>query len=64
MDFDQFSPFVKPHQFSIASDLQFSTRRTGDVRSRVDGIAVVNMMIRMYFGFVPVGDIIRLTIIR
>jgi hypothetical protein len=63
MDFDQLSVPVELHQLAVTPHLKPCARRAGAVGSRVDGIAVVDVMVLMHDSVIPVGDIIRLTII-
>ncbi|MBA7572042.1 hypothetical protein ES708_13817 [subsurface metagenome] len=63
MDFDQLATTVELHQLTVTPYFQLCPRRTGAIGSRVDGIAVVDVMVLMHGSGMPVRDIIGITII-
>ena len=63
MDFYQLSIPVGLHQLAVTPHLKLCARRASAVGSRVDGIAVVNVMVLIHDSVMPASDIVRLTII-
>jgi len=55
--------FIESHQLSVTPDLQLCSRRAGAIGGRVEGIAVVDMVVLVHGSVMPVGDIVRLAII-
>ena len=64
MHLDQLAPLVDAHQLAVQPHLHLPTRRAELRRRRVDRLLTLDVIILMYRGLAPVGDVVGLTIPR